>query len=53
MFPHKASVEYMYEESGPSRTRVDHDFGDTFGRTEEEAREMMEERIESWKADQD
>jgi len=48
-----AFVAFMYEETDTGRRPVEHDFGKACGRTEEEAIEGMEERIDFWKAEQD
>ena len=45
---YRAFVGYMYHNDGTLRTRVDRDFGETCGRTDEEARQKMEEKIRSW-----
>ena len=49
---YRAFVEYIFEFKGESRTRIQHDFGETYGRTEEEAQRKMKEKVESWKAEQ-
>ncbi|MHC4439357.1 MAG: hypothetical protein ACYS3S_18540 [Planctomycetota bacterium] len=50
-FPYTAFVEYMYEDSGSDRKRIDKDFGETQGVTWEDAEERMRKKVEVWIAE--
>ena len=41
-------VQYMFYDDGKNKVKVEHDFGETHGRTEEEAAERMEKKVQDW-----
>jgi hypothetical protein len=50
--PYTASVEYIYEETGDDRKRIDEDFGEIRGVTSKDAVERMRKKVELWIAEQ-
>jgi hypothetical protein len=41
-------VHFMFYDDGKEKTRIKHDFGETYGRTVEDATEKMEEKVQKW-----
>jgi hypothetical protein len=43
-----AKVQFLYVEDNSGRRKVKHDFGETWGRTKDEATEKMQKMVDSW-----
>jgi hypothetical protein len=48
MYNHAGKVEYIYRYNKNKKIRIDHDFGETWGVTEDEAIQKMEEKVKEW-----
>lgn len=47
-YKHAGIVEYFYRRGKIKNIKIDHDFGETWGVTEEDAIQKMEEKVKEW-----
>ncbi len=47
-YNHAGKVEYLYQRSKIKNIKIDHDFGETWGVTEKDAIQKMEQKVKEW-----
>lgn len=47
-YKYYATVQFFYAKTETGRVKIEHDFGEVLGQTEEEAKDRMQDKVDEW-----